>query len=107
MPNGGLRCRLFEVLGPGILDFVTELCPPQDTASMLTSDQGKGVTRPCGGPVAQNGTLGPENPKSATSRSATWRCLKVLAAMVMLVPTVVGPAPLQTCVGNVRSIKNI
>ena len=28
-------------------------------------------------PVAQNGILGPENPKSVTSRSVTWRCLKL------------------------------
>ena len=33
------------------------------------------MTRPHRTPVAQNGILGPENPKSATSRSVTWRCL--------------------------------
>ena len=34
------------------------------------------MTRPHRAPVAQNGILGPENPKSVTSRSVTWRCFK-------------------------------
>ena len=33
------------------------------------------MTRPYRAPVTQNGILGPENPKSVTSRSVTWRCL--------------------------------
>ena len=33
------------------------------------------MTRPHRAPVAQNGILGPEHPKSVTSRSVTWRCL--------------------------------
>ena len=32
------------------------------------------MTRPHRAPVAQNGILVPENPKSVTSRSVTWRC---------------------------------
>ena len=35
------------------------------------------MARPHGAPVARNGILGPENPKSVTSRSVTWRCLKL------------------------------
>ena len=33
------------------------------------------MTRPHRAPVAQNGFLGPDNPKSVTSRSVNWRCL--------------------------------
>ena len=39
------------------------------------SDREEGVTRPHGAPVAQNGIPGPENPKSITSTSVTWRSL--------------------------------
>ena len=34
------------------------------------------MTRPHRALVAQNGILGPHNPKSVTSRSVTWRCLR-------------------------------
>ena len=43
------------------------------------NDREKGVTRPHRAPVAQNRILGPENPKSVTSRSVTWRCLSLQA----------------------------
>ena len=33
------------------------------------------MTRPHRTPAVQNRSLGPENPKSVTSRSVTWRCL--------------------------------
>ena len=31
VPNGGFVADDLGFLGPGILDLVTELCPPQDT----------------------------------------------------------------------------
>ena len=42
------------------------------------SDRKEGVTRPHRAPVAQNRILGPKNTRSVTSRSVTWRSLKMV-----------------------------
>ena len=61
--------------GPGFRTSYRALFAPRHCLDAYKSDGGKGVTRPHRAPVAQNVILGPENPKSETSRSVTWRCL--------------------------------
>ena len=77
MPSGGFRCGCFGVFAAwesGPRDRA--LSVPRHCVDAYKSDRGKGVTRPHRAHVARNGVLGPENPKSVTSRSLTWRCLK-------------------------------
>ena len=101
-----IDCRIFEqrhmvvfvaddlgFWGPGFRTSWQSSVRPKTLLRCLDKSSREGVVRPHRAPVAQNGILGPENPKCVTSRSVTWRCLKFSASapVVSQNPSPMGP----------------